>query len=89
MGRVAYLMSTSLLILLMISSNSPSCQACIGPWCKPPGPCFPPTDKDYCTKAICPSVCAINGHETSRAYCKRSRGGHFKWLCCCPAPRLL
>ncbi|KAG2559141.1 hypothetical protein PVAP13_8NG317000 [Panicum virgatum] len=69
MGRVVYLMmATPFLVRLMISSNSPSCQARIGRWCKPPGlPCFPPTDKDYCRKAICPSVCAINGHETSRA----------------------
>ncbi|KAG2563986.1 hypothetical protein PVAP13_8KG342500 [Panicum virgatum] len=88
MGKVAYLMATSLLLLLMISSNSPSCQACIGRWCNPPAPCFPPTDKDYCTKAICPSVCAIYGHETNSAYCKKGHGRrHFEWLCCCPPPR--
>nr|CAB3490520.1 unnamed protein product [Digitaria exilis] len=40
MGRFVHLMATSLLVLVMISSNSPPSQA---------HPCFEPTDRDYCT----------------------------------------
>ncbi|KAF8672919.1 hypothetical protein HU200_049144 [Digitaria exilis] len=48
MGRIVHLVATSLLLLVMISSNSPSCQACIGWWCLP---CFKPSNRE-CTYMI-------------------------------------
>ncbi|KAG2570822.1 hypothetical protein PVAP13_7KG100145 [Panicum virgatum] len=91
MGRIVhYLMATSFVVLVMISTNSPSCHAapCFGNWCNPP-PCFPATNEDYCTKELCPHVCMVSGHIVSNdAYCKKpKKGGEPIWLCCCPPPR--
>nr|TKW02257.1 hypothetical protein SEVIR_8G234600v2 [Setaria viridis] len=91
MGRIVhYLMVTSFVVLAMISTNSPSCQACFGPWCKrPPVPCFAATNEDYCTSDICPHVCEVNHVVSNRAYCKKPgrRDPVPIWLCCCPSPR--
>ncbi|KAG2570702.1 hypothetical protein PVAP13_7KG038763 [Panicum virgatum] len=85
---VHYLMATSFVFLVMISTNSPSCQAGLGPWCKPRPPCFPATNEDYCTKEICPHVCEMNEIVSNGAYCKKpKKGGEPIWLCCCPPAR--
>ncbi|CAL4915837.1 unnamed protein product [Urochloa decumbens] len=84
---VHYLIAASFVVLVMISSNSSSCQACIGPWCRRPRPCFEPTNDDYCTDDICQSVCDMNGFKTNRAYCKQPKKVHDDWLCCCPPAR--
>ncbi|CAL4979016.1 unnamed protein product [Urochloa decumbens] len=73
-----YLMATSLVVLVMISSNSTSCQACLFPGCRPPTPCFKVLDKD-CTELICQHICGFQGKTTTHAYCKSS-----KKMCCCP-----
>ncbi|CAL4982877.1 unnamed protein product [Urochloa decumbens] len=79
MARILhYLMATSLVVLVMISSNSTSCQAtCLFPWCRTE-PCFKVVDKD-CTELVCQHICAFEGKTTSHAYCKTS-----KKMCCCP-----
>ncbi|RCV39430.1 hypothetical protein SETIT_8G224000v2 [Setaria italica] len=85
-GIVHYLMATSFVFLVMISHNSPSCQACIGSWCRPVH-CFKPTNNDYCTDEICPHVCELNGYKTNRAYCEKPKKGSHRRFCCCPPPR--
>ncbi|KAF8694265.1 hypothetical protein HU200_038403 [Digitaria exilis] len=79
-----YLMATSLMVLVMISSNSPSCEACLGPFFGPP--CFHPPD-NYCTDETCSPVCKENGYRTNRAYCQKPKKGRNSWFCCCPQPR--
>ncbi|CAL4993041.1 unnamed protein product [Urochloa decumbens] len=81
MGRIACLMASSFFVLLIISSNSPSCHAtCIGPLCPP---CFKPSNKEYCTKHNCKHVCQMNGKPSDSAYC---RNLVVYWTCCCPQP---
>ncbi|KAF8728808.1 hypothetical protein HU200_018088 [Digitaria exilis] len=86
MARVVhYLTAASFLVLVMISSNTPTCQACIGRWCRPT-PCFPVTNMDY---SSCQDVCEYHGYKTNRAYLKRPKRGSLQWSCCCPPPRSL
>uniref|UniRef100_K3ZKL9 Knottin scorpion toxin-like domain-containing protein n=1 Tax=Setaria italica TaxID=4555 RepID=K3ZKL9_SETIT len=85
MGRIVhYLMATSFVVLVMISTNSPSCQACLGPWCfRRTEPCFQVThvvSDDYCR-----GVCEVNHVVSNRAYCTFKRGKRRAvWQCCCP-----
>ncbi|RCV39429.1 hypothetical protein SETIT_8G223900v2 [Setaria italica] len=89
MARIVhYLMAVSFVALVMISSNSPSCQACFppGPWCRPRPPCFQPAN-NYCTSGPnCAYTCQLKGHTTYNAYCKPpKRSDNPKvYLCCCP-----
>ncbi|CAL4963896.1 unnamed protein product [Urochloa decumbens] len=82
MGRTVCFMVSSLLILVTILSNSPSCQAEAGIdrllW-QPP--CFRPSSSNLCTDQNCPYVCGLHGYSTNRAYCSKPL-----WLCCCPPP---
>ncbi|KAF8672918.1 hypothetical protein HU200_049143 [Digitaria exilis] len=88
MGRIVCLMAMSLLVLVMISSISPSYQACIGRGClRPRPPCFVPVSRDYCTAEMWPHVCSVNRYETNRAYCKKPWFGSAPWECCCQTPR--
>ncbi|RCV39428.1 hypothetical protein SETIT_8G223800v2 [Setaria italica] len=85
MARIVhYLMPTSFVVLVMISFNSSSCQACFFPWCRPP--CFKVLDRD-CTDLICAYVCRFEGFNTLHAYCKKPRNTKKPqvYLCCCPA----
>ncbi|KAF8668146.1 hypothetical protein HU200_052437 [Digitaria exilis] len=85
MGRFVHLMATSLLVLVMISSNSPPSQAAnIALHLMCSHPCFKPMDRDYCTVEICTFVCRAREYYTNRAYCLKSDYG--QWLCCCPPP---
>nr|CAB3491626.1 unnamed protein product [Digitaria exilis] len=81
-----YLMATSFVVLVMIHSNSLSCQAlCFGPWCKPRPPCFQPPD-NHCTDGrSCVFICQYHGHKTYKAYCKQPKNPKKPvYLCCCP-----
>ncbi|CAL4990406.1 unnamed protein product [Urochloa decumbens] len=90
MRGVVYLMATSLLVFVMISSNPPSCQAsCIGRWCGRPEPCYPARSKEYCTDSLCFHVCAMHELGTKNSYCKKPKKGRDDWMCCCPIPRPL
>ncbi|KAJ1276812.1 hypothetical protein BS78_05G244100 [Paspalum vaginatum] len=80
-GRITHLMTASFLVLAILSSNSPFCQACFGRFCGRP-PCFWPTEEDYCTQEICQHVCAVHDVPTKHAYCKESVK-----KCCCPLKR--
>ncbi|CAL4982973.1 unnamed protein product [Urochloa decumbens] len=81
---VHYMMATSFVILVMMSSNLPSCKACFGRWCRPP--CFQP-EGNLCTDARCRRVCEDNGYPTNRATCNEPKKGRSEFLCCCPKPR--
>ncbi|KAF8668158.1 hypothetical protein HU200_052450 [Digitaria exilis] len=85
---VRYLMASSLVILVMISFNSPSCRACIWPWCDPSPPCFQTSDI-LCNEVACKFVCEVKGVLTDHAYCKPPRrSGQNVYLCCCPPERV-
>ncbi|RCV39432.1 hypothetical protein SETIT_8G224200v2 [Setaria italica] len=89
MGRIVhYLMATSFVVLLIISTNSPSCQACLWPWCKPrpdPEPCFRVMEPRDCTDNYCHGVCEVNHVVSNHAYCKiPGKRGVPVWHCCCP-----
>ncbi|RCV39433.1 hypothetical protein SETIT_8G224300v2 [Setaria italica] len=86
MGRIVQcMMATSFVVLLMISTNSPSCQACLWPWCKPrpKAPCFETTNKDHCTMDICARLCEANGVVSKRPICIQKFRAP-RWQCCCP-----
>ncbi|KAG2570823.1 hypothetical protein PVAP13_7KG100154 [Panicum virgatum] len=88
MGRIVhYLMGISFVVLVMISSISPSCQACLGPlfWGRG-ATCLNAMREDHCTKEICPHVCEANHIVSNRAFCKKPkrRVDGAIWLCCCP-----
>ncbi|KAF8668159.1 hypothetical protein HU200_052451 [Digitaria exilis] len=82
---VRCLMAASFMILVTISFNSPSCQACVGfwPWCRSPY-CFqPPTN--FCDDNSCGDVCRTYGIVTDKVYCKQpKRPRLYVYLCCCP-----
>nr|TKW02256.1 hypothetical protein SEVIR_8G234500v2 [Setaria viridis] len=85
MGRIVHcMMATSFVVFLMISTNSPSCQACFGPWCfRRPEPCF--RVRTYVSDNYCHGVCEVNHVVSNRAYCKFKRGTRGTvWQCCCP-----
>ncbi|TKW02254.1 hypothetical protein SEVIR_8G234300v4 [Setaria viridis] len=84
MARIVhYVMATSFVVLVMISSNSPSCQACLFRTCRWPK-CFNVTENN-CNFYHCKFVCRHEGYKTSFAYCKeRPKNTKKPYMCCCP-----
>ncbi|CAL4978906.1 unnamed protein product [Urochloa decumbens] len=85
MARIVHcLMATLFVVLVMISSNSPSCQACLLPYClRVGGPCFKARN-NICTDDSCMIDCEANRHFTYNAYCKKPKRSQEPYKCCCP-----
>ncbi|CAL4986088.1 unnamed protein product [Urochloa decumbens] len=86
MARIVHcLMATLFVVLVMISSNSPSCQACrLAPLLSSgAGPCFKARN-NICTDDSCMIDCEANRHFTYNAYCKKPKRSQEPYKCCCP-----
>ncbi|KAG0531030.1 hypothetical protein BDA96_05G239200 [Sorghum bicolor] len=82
---VHYLMATMFVVLVMIYSNSTSCQASLFPSSvKLQPPCFEPPTHRCVDGRSCVFVCQYNGIRTYRAFCKHPTHAQEPYLCCCP-----
>ncbi|CAL4982786.1 unnamed protein product [Urochloa decumbens] len=89
MARIVHcLMATSFIVLVMISSNSPFCQACIGPCIGRPRQNCLQAPNNNCTigGTICIDACILRGYGSINAYCKRPKRFDNPpiYKCCCP-----
>ncbi|CAL4896538.1 unnamed protein product [Urochloa decumbens] len=77
-------MATSFVVLVMISSKSPSCEACLPPYCfRVGGPCFKAL-RSPCTDDSCSYECPFYVPFTYNAYCKKPKRSREPYKCCCP-----